>query len=73
MRITAAMRRRAAMVTRQRVARSRLATGGGFAWKYLYDLTGPDGATLCAGYDRLGSIEREARRLGFRPVRAWEG
>lgn len=55
------------VVSRRRVVRSPLATGPGFAWKYLYDVT-RDGVSLCVGCDRLDSaknwIGRNAKHDG---------
>lgn len=40
--------------------RSRLATGPGFAWKYIYDVIGVDDKPLVQGVDRLDIARRIA-------------
>lgn len=48
-------------ITRERLARSPLATGPGFAWKYLYAVK-CGGTVIGRGFDRLDSTESFIRR-----------
>jgi len=66
------------LVTRRRIARSPLATGPGFAWKWLYDVQ-RDGLAVSNGHDRIDAVRswvgRDAHRLGhsiFAVSYAWD-
>lgn len=57
-------------IKRWKAARSRFATGPGFAWHWRYDATLPDGTEL-AGIERLSTITAMIKKAGAEPVRAW--
>jgi hypothetical protein len=63
--------RQVATIIRRTIMRSPLATGPGFAWKYIYDVSVASGE-LAHGVDYLASAERIARKHGYTPVRLWE-
>ena len=62
-----------ALIRRRKIARSRLATGPGAAWHWVYDATDKHGDTIVYGADRLRIAERMARAAGYADlVREWE-
>lgn len=65
--------RPAAIITRFRVLRSPLATGWGPAWKYHYNVVGPEGAEICMGTDCLAHARWMARRAGLATRETWKG
>lgn len=64
-----------AVISRRKIERSRLGTGPGFAWKWVYDVT-LDGRAVVNGADMLAIATRMAREAAapHRPaiIRTWE-
>lgn len=48
-------------ISRQKVYRSRFATGYGPAWKWYYDVFRPDGGGIVLGADLLSIARRRAK------------
>lgn len=61
-----------ARISRIKCQRSPLATGWGFAWKYLYTAKGEDGVLIVEHTDMLSNAESMARRAGYIPIRVWQ-
>ena len=60
-----------ARIERRQIVRSRLASGPGFAWRYVYDIRMPNGEYLAEGIERLSAAETYARAYRYEPVRTW--
>lgn len=63
-------------ITRWKVARSRFATGFGFAWKWHYTVTASDGTVIVHGADMLAIARRMAKdaslKTGEVVVEGWK-
>lgn len=53
-------------IERRQNPRSRFATGPGAAWKWLYDVTMPDGSSATYGTDLLSAARRMANDAAVR-------